>query len=119
MTAGDAFRVIAEHACVDVVQGFYERASVVCYRAPMRFSVCRPPQAAGGRVPVLYLAGLTCTEESFMVKAGAQRVVAELRLMLVVPATNPRVRLRGDDAKGAKGFSWVSRERECRRSTKR
>jgi S-formylglutathione hydrolase len=57
----------------------------------MRFSVFVPPQARTGRVPVLYyLAGLTCTEETFMIKAGAQRVAAELGMMLVAPDTSPR-----------------------------
>jgi S-formylglutathione hydrolase len=57
----------------------------------MRFALYRPPQAEKGPVPVLYyLSGLTCTEENFTVKAGAQRVAAELGLMLVVPDTSPR-----------------------------
>lgn len=57
----------------------------------MRFGVYLPPQAAAARVPVLYwLSGLTCTEENFVVKAGAQRVAAELGLAIVVPDTSPR-----------------------------
>ena len=57
----------------------------------MRFGVFLPPQADAGRVPVLYwLSGLTCTEENFIVKAGAQRVAAELGLAIVVPDTSPR-----------------------------
>jgi S-formylglutathione hydrolase len=66
----------------------------------MRFSVYRPPQAAQRAVPVLYyLAGLTCTEETFMIKAGAQRLAAELGVMLVSPDTSPRkARVPGDDA---------------------
>ena len=57
----------------------------------MRFSVFLPPQAALGPVPALmYLAGLTCNEETFMVKAGAQRVAAELGLALIAPDTSPR-----------------------------
>jgi S-formylglutathione hydrolase len=64
----------------------------------MRFAVYLPPQAERRRVPVLwYLAGLTCTEETFMIKAGAQRVAAELGLALVAPDTSPRgVPLPGD-----------------------
>ena len=64
----------------------------------MRFAVFLPPQAASGVVPVLYyLAGLTCTEETFMIKAGAQRVAAELGLAIVAPDTSPRgVPLPGD-----------------------
>jgi S-formylglutathione hydrolase len=57
----------------------------------MRFAVYQPPQAREGRVPVLYyLAGLTCSEETATMKAGAQRVAAELGLMLVMPDTSPR-----------------------------
>lgn len=57
----------------------------------MRFGVFVPPQAASGRVPALYyLAGLTCTEETFLIKAGALRLAAELGLMLVAPDTSPR-----------------------------
>jgi len=58
---------------------------------PMRFAAYVPPQAAHGSVPVLwYLSGLTCTEENFVIKAGAQRVAAELGLMLIAPDTSPR-----------------------------
>jgi len=57
----------------------------------MRFSVYTPPQAEEGPVPVLYyLAGLTCTEETFQIKGGAQRYAAEHGLMLVSPDTSPR-----------------------------
>lgn len=65
----------------------------------MRFSVFQPPQAVTEKVPVLYfLAGLSCTEETFMAKAGAQRVAAELGLMLVTCDTSPRsTRYPGDD----------------------
>ncbi len=58
---------------------------------PMRVSVFVPPQAETRPVPVLwFLAGLTCTEENFAIKAGAQRVAAELGLMLIAPDTSPR-----------------------------
>ena len=94
-----ALEVLAEHACFGGVQGFYRHDSREC-TGPMRFSVFRPPQAATRRVPVLYfLAGLTCTEETFAVKAGAQRLAAELGLMLVAPDTSPRTtRIPGDEA---------------------
>jgi S-formylglutathione hydrolase len=64
----------------------------------MRFAVYMPPQAERRRVPLLwYLAGLTCTEETFMTKAGALRVAAELGLALVAPDTSPRgVTVAGD-----------------------
>jgi S-formylglutathione hydrolase len=82
--------VISEHACFGGVQGFYKHASS-SIGLPMRVGVYRPPQAAKGPVPVLiWLAGLTCTEETFAIKAGAQRVAAELGLMLVTPDTSPR-----------------------------
>ncbi|WP_421246160.1 S-formylglutathione hydrolase [Aeromonas sanarellii] len=58
----------------------------------MRFAIYLPPQAlTGQKVPVLYwLSGLTCTDENFMQKAGAQRVAAELGIALVAPDTSPR-----------------------------
>ena len=82
--------MVSEHACYGGVQRFYRHESREI-GLPMRFSVFIPPQAAQGRVPALfYLAGLTCTEETFMVKAGAQRMAAELGLMLIAPDTSPR-----------------------------
>ena len=82
--------VLAEHACFGGVQGFYRHDSATI-GLPMRFGVYTPPQALAGPVPVLtYLAGLTCNEETFAIKAGAQRVAAELGLMLVTPDTSPR-----------------------------
>jgi len=92
-------RILSEHVCFGGMQRFVAHDSREC-AGEMRFSVYEPPQARQGRVPVLYyLAGLTCTEETFMTKAGAQRVAAELGLMLVAPDTSPRQpRLPGDDA---------------------
>lgn len=82
--------VVSRHRCFDGIEGFYAHESATC-KGPMRFSVYQPPQAAKGPVPVLYyLAGLTCTEETFMIKAGAQRLAAELGIMLVSPDTSPR-----------------------------
>lgn len=70
--------------------GFYKHASMT-NNCDMQFSVFVPPAASSGKVPVLtFLSGLTCTEENFMVKSGAQRVAAELGLMLVSPDTSPR-----------------------------
>ena len=82
---------LSEHALFGGVQGFYRHASNAI-GLPMRFGVYRPPQAvAGASVPALiWLAGLTCTEETFAIKAGAQRLAAELGLMLVTPDTSPR-----------------------------
>src|SRR5262245_35044599 len=92
-------QLVSEHRCFGGIQRFYSHASREC-ATEMRFSVYMPPQMQSREVPVLYyLAGLTCTEETFMIKAGAQRVAAELGLMLVAPDTSPRkVRFPGDDA---------------------
>jgi S-formylglutathione hydrolase len=85
-----AFETLSQHQCFGGVVGFYRHQSKST-SSPMRFSVFVPKQGRSGRVPVLYyLAGLTCTEETFMIKAGAQRVAAELGLMLVAPDTSPR-----------------------------
>lgn len=83
-----ALEVLAEKRCFGGVQGFYRYESKAC-GGPMRFGVFRPERS--GRVPaLLFLAGLTCTEETFAIKAGAQRVAAELGLALVTPDTSPR-----------------------------
>ena len=85
-----ALKVISEQRCFGGVMGFYSHPSSAC-GGEMRFAVYRPPQGQAGAVPVLtYLAGLTCTEETFMIKAGAQRLAAEAGLMLVAPDTSPR-----------------------------
>ena len=86
-----SLETLSEHASFGGVQGFYRHDSGAI-GLPMRFGVYRPPQALRGtRVPALvWLAGLTCTEETFAIKAGAQRVAAELGLMLVTPDTSPR-----------------------------
>ena len=92
----------SEHRCFGGVQGYYEHDSVAC-AGKMRFGVFVPPQGAsstGAKLPVLYfLAGLTCTEETFAIKAGAQRVAAELGIIIVTLDTSPRsARHPGDDA---------------------
>ena len=88
--APTAVETLSEHACFGGVQGFYRHASREI-GLPMRFGVYRPPQATAGPCPVLlWLAGLTCTEETFAIKAGAQRVAAELGLIIVTPDTSPR-----------------------------
>jgi S-formylglutathione hydrolase len=89
--------LLSRHAAFGGAVSFHRHAAVETACA-MRFAVYLPPQAERRRVPVLwYLAGLTCTEETFMIKAGAQRVAAELGLALVAPDTSPRgVPLPGD-----------------------
>ena len=94
-----AVETLSEHRCFGGVQGFYRHESAAI-GLPMRFGVFLPPQAAKGPVPVLfYLAGLTCTEETFAIKAGAQRLAAKLGLAIVTPDTSPRATgIEGADA---------------------
>ncbi len=82
---------ISEQKCFEGLQGVYSHASEAC-GVDMRFALFQPPRAlAGEKLPVVtYLSGLTCTEENVTVKAGAQRVAAELGLLLVCPDTSPR-----------------------------
>src|SRR5437867_845554 len=85
-----AFTSVSRSKCFGGVQGVYSHESreTACL---MRFGVFLPPQAEAQAVPVLYwLSGLTCTEENFIVKAGAQRMAGELGLAIVVPDTSPR-----------------------------
>jgi S-formylglutathione hydrolase len=71
----------------------------------MVFAIYLPPAAEAGPVPVLYwLSGLTCTDENFMQKAGAQRVAAELGIAIVAPDTSPRGEAVPDDPDGAYDF---------------
>jgi len=87
---------ISRHACHGGVLGYYQHPSKA-NDCDMRFAVFTPPQAQAGPVPVLYyLAGLTCTEETFVTKAGALEHAARLGIMLVAPDTSPRVPLPGD-----------------------
>ncbi len=80
----------SSHACHGGVQYFYQHASQTI-GLPMRFAAYLPPQAAHGKVPALfYLAGLTCTEETFPIKAGAQRFAAQHGIALIAPDTSPR-----------------------------
>ncbi len=87
----DKLEILSEHACHGGSVRFCRFASPAI-GLPMRLGVFLPPQAlAGARVPGLFfLAGLTCTEETFLAKAGALRVAAELGLALVAPDTSPR-----------------------------
>ncbi|NNF41011.1 MAG: S-formylglutathione hydrolase [Woeseiaceae bacterium] len=81
---------LSETACFGGRIGFYRHTSTVNH-CDMRFSVFLPPAARNATVPVVtFLSGLTCTEENFMIKSGAQRVAARLGLMLVSPDTSPR-----------------------------
>ena len=88
-----AMELLSAHACFGGEQRFYSHASNEV-GLPMRFSVFLPPQPrikALGKVPALvYLAGLTCTEETFAMKAGAQRLAVDAGIILFAPDTSPR-----------------------------
>jgi S-formylglutathione hydrolase len=83
--------ILSEHKCFDGLQLRVRHPSAVNH-CEMTYSLYLPPQAlAGGRVPLLYwLSGLTCTDENFTQKAGAQRYAAQYGLALVMPDTSPR-----------------------------
>ncbi|GET40754.1 S-formylglutathione hydrolase [Microseira wollei] len=82
--------LVSKHTCFGGTVAFYSHHSSAC-NSKMKFVVYLPPQAKSKSVPVLYfLSGLTCTEENFIVKAGAQQFAAKYGLMLVVPDTSPR-----------------------------
>jgi len=87
---------ISRHFCHGGDLGYFKHRSEA-NDCDMRFAVFTPPQVSNGPVPVLYyLAGLTCTEETFVTKACALEHAARLGLMLVAPDTSPRVPLPGD-----------------------
>ncbi|HYM48335.1 MAG TPA: S-formylglutathione hydrolase [Burkholderiaceae bacterium] len=86
----EKLEVLSEHGCFGGRQFFYRHASTEI-GLPMRFALFLPPRASPASVPLLiFLAGLTCTEETFTIKAGAQRVAAELGMALLMPDTSPR-----------------------------
>ena len=90
MTMSMPLTTISESLCFEGTQGVYSHPSAQT-GCTMCFGVFMPPQAAKGPVPVLYwLSGLTCSEENFIVKAGAQRIAVELGVAIVVPDTSPR-----------------------------
>ncbi|MGF1479072.1 MAG: S-formylglutathione hydrolase [Cyanophyceae cyanobacterium] len=85
-----SLNIKSAYRCFGGTVGYYSHSSQAC-NSEMRFAVYVPPQAESQAVPVLYyLSGLTCTEENFTVKAGAQRYAAQHGIMLVVPDTSPR-----------------------------
>jgi S-formylglutathione hydrolase len=91
---------IEHRACFGGWQDVYQHRSEVL-GCDMNFAVYLPPQAATQKLPVLYwLSGLTCTEQNFITKAGAQRYAAEHGMILVAPDTSPR----GDDVADAEGY---------------
>ena len=87
------------HHCFGGQIGFYNHQSRET-KTEMNFSVFMPPQSKYSKVPaLLYLAGLTCTEETFMIKAGALKLASEKGLALLCPDTSPRgANIEGEDA---------------------
>lgn len=80
----------SEQRCFAGTVAYYSHYSQVC-NSEMNFAVYLPPQVTTQSVPILYyLSGLTCTEENFIVKAGAQKYAAQYGLMIVAPDTSPR-----------------------------
>ena len=94
-------QLIQKNKCFEGEQRTYQLESEYL-KGNSKFSIFLPPQAlAGQSCPALYyLAGLTCTEETFVIKAHAQRLAAQLGLILISPDTSPR----GDDVE--QGDSW-------------
>ncbi|WP_159681646.1 S-formylglutathione hydrolase [Luteimonas sp. 9C] len=91
---------VERRACFGGWQDVYEHASTTL-GCTMRVAVYLPPQAEHAKLPVLYwLSGLTCNEQNFITKAGAQRYAAEHAVILVAPDTSPR----GDDVPDADGY---------------
>lgn len=94
-------QLIQEQSCFGGRQIRYQHQSNVL-NCSMQFSVFLPPQAKFGPVPAVYwLSGLTCSDENFSSKAGAQRVAAELGLALIIPDTSPRGEGVADDEHAA------------------
>ncbi len=87
-----------EHLCFGGKVAYYSHQSQTC-QCEMNLAIYLPPQTQYQKVPILYyLSGLTCTEDNFTIKAGAQRWAAEYGLMLVIPDTSPRnTNIPGED----------------------
>ncbi len=84
-------KIVNEEKMFAGAQRIYTHNSQAC-NCEMRVSIFLPPQYfTSPHIPVLvYLSGLTCTEENFTVKAGAQRIAAQLGVVIIAPDTSPR-----------------------------
>jgi len=99
-----ALTKISENICFGGRQLRFSHSSQACH-CEMTFAIFLPPQAEDGSVPVLYwLSGLTCTDENFVTKAGAQKYAAEHGIAVVAPDTSPRGDGIPDDPEGAYDF---------------
>lgn len=95
---------LSDVRCFEGRQLRYKHAAASLH-CDMHFSIYLPPQAEQGPVPVLYwLSGLTCTDENFVTKAGAQQAAAEHGIAIVAPDTSPRGEAVPDDPDGAYDF---------------
>ncbi len=94
----------SEHRCFNGSLRFYSHNSLSC-QGPMNFAVFLPSKTLKQPCPmVYYLSGLTCTDENFIMKAGAQRIAEELGIILVAPDTSPRDRgIKGEKSGGRPG----------------
>ena len=100
----DALEIVAANRSFGGWHRRYKHRSAVL-SCDMVFAVYLPPAAEDGPVPLLYwLSGLTCSDENFMQKAGAQRVAAELGIAIVAPDTSPRGEQVPDDPDGGWDF---------------
>ncbi|WP_417583906.1 S-formylglutathione hydrolase [Nitrincola sp.] len=100
----ESLELLSSVVCFGGQQNQYQHHSAVL-NCTMQFSVFLPPQAERHPVPALYwLSGLTCTDQNFATKAGAQRVAAELGMALIMPDTSPRGEGVPDDEAGAYDF---------------
>lgn len=91
---------ISQHRCYDGTLTYYKHASS-SMKTDMRFTAYVPPKPSGAAL--LFLSGLTCTEDNFTVKAGAYRMASELGLTIITPDTSPRGDGVPDDASIAIG----------------
>lgn len=91
-------KIIERHASFGGWQEVYHHHSMTL-NCPMNFSIYIPPHDEGEKLPVLYwLSGLTCNEQNFITKAGAQKYASEYKVIIVAPDTSPRGEAVPDDA---------------------
>jgi S-formylglutathione hydrolase len=112
-----AIETKASNRCFDGDQIQFSHKSDAC-SCEMTASIFMPPQAKTQKVPVLWwLSGLTCTDQNFVTKAGAQRYAAEHGVAIVAPDTSPRGEGVPDDPDGAYDFGLgAGFLRECNAS---
>lgn len=82
-------KVLKSHKCFEGFTEFFEHDSKFT-KTKMKFSIHRPSESTPIKGGIIWLSGLTCTDENFITKAGAQRVLSELGLVIICPDTSPR-----------------------------